>query len=128
MLSAWTQLGECSLGCGGGTVTWVRTVETPASHGGEQCGDTRAELRQCNEDCNSFSGYTIIVAAAGGGVSLITIIIIIVLCIKRRRDKEIIEENTKRMVEMKQKMDEEKQKRDTNGGEYNDMDYPVQYD
>ena len=49
MLSAWTQLGECSLGCGGGTVTWVRTVETPASHGGEQCGDTRAELRQCNE-------------------------------------------------------------------------------
>ena len=50
MLSAWTQLGECSLGCGGGTVTWVRTVETPASHGGDQCSDTRAELRKCNEE------------------------------------------------------------------------------
>ena len=83
--------------------------------------------RNDNENDN-----TIIAAAVGGGVSLIAVIIIIVLCIKMRRDKEAIEEafeeNNQRMVAMKNELDEEKQKHDSNGGEYDDMDYPVQYE
>ena len=87
-----------------------------------------ARYNDDNEDGNTFSLNTIIAAAAGGGVSLVAVIIIIVLCIKRRRDKEIMKENNKRMVAMKQDMDEAKQKRDSNGGEYDDLDYPVQYE
>ena len=84
--------------------------------------------RNNDEDGKPFSLNTIIAAAAGGGVSLIAVIIIIVLCIKRRRDEEIIEENNKRMVAMKTELDEEKQKHDSNGGEYDDLDYPIQYE
>ena len=81
-----------------------------------------------DEDGNSSSLYITIIAAAGGGVSLVAVIIIIVLCNKRRRDKEAIEENIKRMVAMKKELDEEKQKHDSNGREYDDLDYPIQYE
>ena len=48
VLSAWRASGECSVSCGGGTQTWIRTVETPAQHGGSQCDISRAEVRPCN--------------------------------------------------------------------------------
>lgn len=51
ILSQWEDWGECSVSCGGGNRTRVKTVVQEAKFGGEECADERQEIEQCNQHC-----------------------------------------------------------------------------
>ena len=52
VLSPWSAITACSSTCGGGNHTWIRTVVTEASSGGNLCDSKRFEVRSCNnEEC-----------------------------------------------------------------------------
>ena len=48
VLSSWSPVTTCSVTCGGGEQTWIRTVVTPASNGGRACEDKMVDIRACN--------------------------------------------------------------------------------
>ena len=47
VVDPWSEWGECTATCGGGTQLRTRGVSSPASHGGDACGDL-FESRTCN--------------------------------------------------------------------------------
>jgi hypothetical protein len=54
--SKWSDWSECSKACGGGTRTRTRTVTTPASNGGKECGPL-SESETCNpQPCDPPGG------------------------------------------------------------------------
>lgn len=48
VLSEWSDWGDCTVHCEGGTQTKTRTVTTPASCNGQQCTGAETDLRECN--------------------------------------------------------------------------------
>ena len=47
----WT-VGQCSLSCGGGTLTKIRTHNVTAQHGGEVCAGHAEVTESCNvQEC-----------------------------------------------------------------------------
>jgi hypothetical protein len=47
VVSNWSNWGECSATCGGGTQTRTRTIITPPANGGQQC-PALSEIQTCN--------------------------------------------------------------------------------
>ena len=43
------QIGECSVECGGGTLTKTRAEKVSAEHGGESCEGASSIEESCNE-------------------------------------------------------------------------------
>ena len=52
VVDPWSEWGKCTATCGGGTQLRTRGVSSPASHGGDACGDL-FESRTCNTDACS---------------------------------------------------------------------------
>ncbi|MBU38166.1 MAG: hypothetical protein CMA59_01430, partial [Euryarchaeota archaeon] len=51
-VSPWEKSGDCSLSCGGGLQTFVRSVTVDAAHGGSACPDDMSKQEPCNSwDC-----------------------------------------------------------------------------
>ena len=50
VVSKWTNLNTCSASCGGGTVTQVRSILSPAMYGGAACPAKLQRVAECNID------------------------------------------------------------------------------
>ena len=51
MLSPWADWSPCSVSCGGGNKTRVKTVLQEAMLGGEECSQDSEEVEKCNQQC-----------------------------------------------------------------------------
>ena len=72
-VSEWSNWGECSASCGGGSQTQTRTVVTPSENGGTECPvltqNQSCNTQPCNTDCvvSEWSNWGECSASCDGG-------------------------------------------------------------